>query len=94
MLSGKPVVYNYEEGLEDFFKDTGVFLYKDEYEALNIVRKLLKEKDEKFEEYKKINSEFSKSKLIMEYLIEYMVTYLISLYRNTKKPINPWISEL
>jgi hypothetical protein len=91
MLSGKPVVNSYEEGLTEFFKGTGVFLYKDEYEALAVVKKLLNENDEKFRQYKQVNSEFAKSKLLIEHLMEYMVTYLISLHDDTKKPSNPWI---
>jgi len=92
MLSGKPVVYNYEEGLGKFFEGSEVYFYKDEYEALEMVEKLLKNNDEYFENTKYTNSEFAKSKLTMDHLMEYMISYMIALKNNSEKPKNPWIN--
>jgi spore maturation protein CgeB len=95
MLSGIPVIQNYEEGLKDLFRNCSqLTFFKDITEALEKTEELLCKPQEELDEIGLGLRDYAKKFLTTNFAFEYMIKVLISLRAGNNTVTNPWINSI
>ena len=92
MLSGIPIVQNYEEGLELLFKNCNeILFFKSLPELLEKIEILLLKSQEELDEIGTKLNEYAKKYFLAEFAFNYMIKVMISKKNDNYFITNPWI---
>ena len=95
MLSGIPIVHNYEEGFEELFKDCKeIRFFKTFEEGIKQCEELLKKSSVELNEIGMKLHDYALKKLTIELVFKYMINVLKEIHfkkNDSEKIINPWL---